>query len=91
MPYDFRGRLSFSWPRSPNQTPLNADTEPYYPLFALGYGLDYAHPHDIGELPEAPPSALPTENVDHYVADGKTGVSVDCRAVVQRCACVADG
>lgn len=71
MPYDFRGRLSFSWPRSPDQTPLNADTEPYYPLFALGYGLDYAHPHDIGELPEAPPSALPTENVDHYVADGK--------------------
>ncbi len=54
MPYDFRGRLSFSWPRAPDQTPLNADTEPYFPLFALGYGLDYAHPQNIGQLPETP-------------------------------------
>jgi len=54
MPYDFRGRLSFSWPRAPDQTPLNADTEPYFPLFALGYGLDYAQPKNIGQLPEAP-------------------------------------
>ena len=54
MPYDFHGRLSFSWPRAPDQTPLNADTEPYFPLFALGYGLDYAHPQNIGRLPEAP-------------------------------------
>ncbi len=53
MPYDFRGRLSFSWPRAPDQTPLNADTEPYFPLFALGYGLDYAHPENIGQLPES--------------------------------------
>ena len=54
VPYDFRGRLSFSWPRTPDQTPLNADTEPYFPLFALGYGLDYAHPRNVGQLPEAP-------------------------------------
>ncbi|MDE2110501.1 MAG: exo 1,3/1,4-beta-D-glucan glucohydrolase [Alphaproteobacteria bacterium] len=53
--YDFRGELSFSWPRAPDQTPLNVGTEPYYPLFAYGYGLTYAAPRNIGRLPEAPP------------------------------------
>jgi beta-glucosidase len=52
--YDFRGRLSFSWPRSPDQTPLNVGDAGYNPLFAFDYGLDYAHPQDIGILPEAP-------------------------------------
>lgn len=52
--YDFRGRLSFSWPRRPDQTPLNIGDAGYDPLFAFGYGLDYAHPQDTGILPEAP-------------------------------------
>lgn len=59
--HDFRGTLSFSWPRAPDQAPLNAPrpSDPaamgaaYRPLFAFGYGLDYAHPRDIGPLPEA--------------------------------------
>jgi beta-glucosidase len=51
--YDFRGELSFSWPRAPDQTPLNAGTEPYYPLFAYGYGMTYATPRNLGTLPEA--------------------------------------
>ena len=40
--HDFSGRLSFSWPRSPLQFQLNPHHEPYDPLFALGYGLNYA-------------------------------------------------
>jgi len=60
--YDFRGRLSFSWPRAPDQAPLHvprpnaplAEKQAYDPLFPFGYGLDYAHPRDIGVLPEAP-------------------------------------
>ena len=60
--FDFRGRLSFSWPRAPDQTPLNvpgpdasaAELAAYDPLFAFGYGLDYAHPKNTGTLPEAP-------------------------------------
>jgi beta-glucosidase len=51
--YDFRGELSFSWPRAPDQMPLNVGTEPYYPLFAYGYGLSYATPRNLGTLPEA--------------------------------------
>jgi beta-glucosidase len=50
--YDFRGKLSFSWPRSPDQTALNVGTEPYDPLFAFGYGLTYGAPRNIGRLPE---------------------------------------
>jgi beta-glucosidase len=50
--YDFRGKLSFSWPRSPEQAALNAGTEPYDPLFALGYGQTYGAPRNIGRLPE---------------------------------------
>ena len=40
--HDFTGRLSFSWPRHPRQTPLNVDDADYDPLFAVGYGLRLA-------------------------------------------------
>jgi len=51
--YDFRGTLPFSWPRAPDQTPLNVGTSPYDPLFAYGYGLRYETPGNLGALPEA--------------------------------------
>lgn len=49
--HDFRGRLSFSWPRSPDQYANNIGTEPYYPLFPFGYGLTYGAPQNIGSQP----------------------------------------
>jgi beta-glucosidase len=39
---DFRGKLSFSWPKSACQSPLNVDDANYDPLFKYGYGLNYA-------------------------------------------------
>ena len=42
--YDFQGRLSFSWPRRPDQTPLNVGDAAYDPQFAYGFGLSYANP-----------------------------------------------
>ena len=33
------GKLSFSWPRSMNQIPINAGDKNYDPLFAYGFGL----------------------------------------------------
>jgi beta-glucosidase len=39
---DFSGKLSFSWPRTDCQTPLNLGDASYDPLFAHGYGLTYA-------------------------------------------------
>ena len=53
---DFRGRLSFSWPRRPDQTPLNVGDANYDPLFAYGYGLRYADNGDLAPLSEDRPA-----------------------------------
>jgi beta-glucosidase len=38
--YDFKGKLSFSWPISPTQI-VNRFDDDYQPLFPYGYGLTY--------------------------------------------------
>jgi beta-glucosidase len=35
------GKLSFSWPRSMDQIPVNTGDARYDPLFAYGFGLTY--------------------------------------------------
>jgi beta-glucosidase len=50
--FDFKGRLSFSWPKLPLQGVLNPHHPDYDPLFPLGYGLNYAsQPVDYIVLP----------------------------------------
>jgi beta-glucosidase len=49
---DFRGRLSYSWPRTAVQTPLNRGDADYDPLFPYGFGLGYSDRWDLRELPE---------------------------------------
>jgi len=39
--YNFYGKLSFSWPRSMDQIPINVGDAKYDPLFPYGYGLQY--------------------------------------------------
>jgi len=39
--YDFTGRLSFSWPATAVQSPLNKGQTDYAPLYAYGFGLTY--------------------------------------------------
>ncbi|GGJ48734.1 glycoside hydrolase family 3 N-terminal domain-containing protein [Deinococcus roseus] len=39
---DFKGKLPVSWPRSVAQLPLNVGDATYDPLFAYGFGLNYA-------------------------------------------------
>ncbi|MBV8876508.1 MAG: glycoside hydrolase family 3 C-terminal domain-containing protein, partial [Gammaproteobacteria bacterium] len=49
--YDFRGRSSFSWPRSPAPPAVGGRPgEP--PLFPYGYGLRYEDPGELPQLPE---------------------------------------
>ena len=55
---DFHGSLSFSWPKSPCQTPLNKGDANYSPLFALGYGLTYKRATPVGQLEVSAPSAV---------------------------------
>ena len=65
--HDFTGRLSFSWPRGPLQTPLNHGDESYDPLFPYGYGLTLLEPvEDFPKLSEDDPSRL--------LADGRVPV-----------------
>jgi beta-glucosidase len=48
---DFRGKLSFSWPATPEQSAVNRG-DGGRPLFAYGYGLKYADKGDLAKLPE---------------------------------------
>jgi beta-glucosidase len=47
---DFRGKLSFSWPKSACQSPLNVGDAAYDPLFKYGYGLTYASKANLPAL-----------------------------------------
>ncbi len=69
--YDFRGRLSFSWPRTPLE--FGRDT-PGKPLFPVGYGLHDASNGNLPTLPEAsglPAAAVVDRNL--FFASGRTG------------------
>ena len=48
----FTGKLSYSWPGAPCQTPLNIGDEEYAPLFPYGYGLRNGQTGNVGTLPE---------------------------------------
>jgi len=39
--YNFKGKLSHSWPRSMDQIPINIGDPNYDPLFPYGFGLSY--------------------------------------------------
>jgi beta-glucosidase len=39
--FDFKGKLSFSWPKLSSQVRLNFGDKLYDPLFEFGYGLNY--------------------------------------------------
>ncbi|MFT4074228.1 MAG: exo 1,3/1,4-beta-D-glucan glucohydrolase [Asticcacaulis sp.] len=70
--YDFKGKLTFSWPKYANQGPLNVGTAGYDPLFAYGYGLTY---NDIGDVPQLSEDSglrdVAVVNVDTYFASGR--------------------
>jgi beta-glucosidase len=69
--YDFTGKLSFSWPKRPDQTPLNVGDVTYDPQFAYGFGLSYAAPAQTPALPEvANTTRYGEKNV--YFAKGTT-------------------
>ncbi|WP_396593515.1 glycoside hydrolase family 3 N-terminal domain-containing protein [Brevundimonas sp. R86498] len=69
--HDFTGRLTFSWPRTAEGTPLNVDDPRADPLFAYGYGLSYAAPQAVGALPEVSNVVLPPVNLDRFFIAGR--------------------
>ncbi len=50
--HDFRGKLSFSWPKTGTQYALHRDKPGYDPLFAFGFGLTYKDRRDLPPLSE---------------------------------------
>ena len=55
---DFRGKLSYSWPRRADQGPINRGDTNYEPLFAYGHGLTFASAGDLPQLPEDRPPGV---------------------------------
>ena len=41
LQHDFKGKLSYSWPKSPTQAVLNRGDDDYAPLLPYGFGLTY--------------------------------------------------
>ncbi|MFC4727531.1 glycoside hydrolase family 3 protein [Coralloluteibacterium thermophilus] len=52
--HDFKGTLSFSWPRRADQYDNNVGQPGYDPLFPFGHGLTYADDGNLERLPEDP-------------------------------------
>ncbi len=68
--HDFRGELSFSWPKRPDQYVLNRRDRPYDPLFAYGYGLSYARPGTVPRLDETRPAGLAVDTGGNLFVKG---------------------
>lgn len=69
---DFKGKLPFSWPRTPYQVTGNLGTE--QPLFAYDYGLRYADNGDLEVLPEDVPQRRESGAAAHeFFSAGRPG------------------
>jgi beta-glucosidase len=68
--HDFTGKLSFSWPRNAAGAQLNAVQSGYDPLFALGFGRNYAATGDLSPLPEDSGAAPELMNAGSYLETG---------------------
>jgi beta-glucosidase len=72
--HDFRGKLSFSWPRTAQQTAVNRGDTGTPALFPYGYGLRYADNGNLGKLSEdAGTSNSTAVDTRLFFAAGKPG------------------
>lgn len=68
---DFRGKLSFSWPKTAGQFANNVGQAGYDPLFAYGYGLRYTDRTAVPRLSEAAGLDASLSNVSVYYLPGR--------------------
>jgi beta-glucosidase len=69
--YDFKGRLTFSWPKLPTQAELNFGDADYDPLFKLGYGLTYRDDTQLAELKTNVAGLMSSEPQDLVFFNGR--------------------
>ena len=51
--FDVKGKLPFSWPAAPNQSPLNLGDADYSPQFVYNFGLTYSDKTETATLDES--------------------------------------
>jgi len=69
--HDFKGKLAFSWPRTPHQTKASPGSEPF--LFPYGYGLTYSDDGELSALPEEVTEKEGATSTRVYFAQGRPG------------------
>ncbi|MDF2178808.1 glycoside hydrolase family 3 N-terminal domain-containing protein [Aliiglaciecola sp. CAU 1673] len=71
--HDFKGKLSFSWPATPDQATVNMGDAGLTPLLAYGFGLNYGETGPLDSLlPEdVQPSHAGLENLDILMGNVK--------------------
>ncbi|MDO8343366.1 MAG: glycoside hydrolase family 3 N-terminal domain-containing protein [Cellvibrio sp.] len=62
--FDMKGKLPFSWPASPAQSPLNHGDADYQPQFAYDFGLTYSDKIETGLLDETAAQAVAANTPD---------------------------
>lgn len=89
--HDFKGKLSFSWPRRADQYANNVGQKDYSPQFPYGYGLTYAGKGDLEPLPEIAGVSLAQAQPGVYYALGMLapGLSMALETAGQRAVDVA--
>nr|WP_101927575.1 glycoside hydrolase family 3 protein [Luteimonas sp. 4-12] len=74
--HDFKGKLSFSWPKRADQYVNNVGMDGYDPLFAFGHGLTYADDGNLAALPEEAGVSAEDGKSAGYFARGVPGPGV---------------
>lgn len=74
--HDFKGKLSFSWPRTATQYANNVGQKDYDPQFKFGYGLTYADEGDLAPLPEESGITGEQSASGVYFAKGKPAIGL---------------
>ncbi|WP_441819643.1 glycoside hydrolase family 3 protein [Lysobacter sp. TAB13] len=84
--YDFKGRLSYSWPRRADQYANNVGQKNYRPQFPYGYGLTYARASDLAPLSEISGVSLAQAQPGQYYGLGMLapGLSLTLEAADRR-------
>jgi beta-glucosidase len=73
--HDFKGRLSYSWPRLATYDAHKRGQAGYNPLFPLGYGLHYGESGNVPMLPEDPGAVASDDQNGVLFSSGKLGAS----------------
>ncbi|MCR6663124.1 MAG: exo 1,3/1,4-beta-D-glucan glucohydrolase [Luteimonas sp.] len=79
--YDFKGKLSYSWPRRADQYDNNVGQEGYDPLFAYGFGLGYGDDGNLAPLPEDPGIDMTAASANTWYEHGVATTGLTLRLV----------